>query len=101
MFDSAMTAAKRFGMKLSLASNAAMLLLIGFICLGVQTHHIKADIEFPGVSLGGGTSEHAARDQQLAALSNTLPLTSLTPPPVRAPALQAAPAPQRKPVIQQ
>jgi len=79
----------------SLALNLAFGAEHGIAYLGAKTGFVHADVEFDGLSVGGGTSQHAAREQQLAALETALPVKALTPPP----AVQTPPLPQRKPSV--
>jgi len=93
--------AKKYATRSSFTLNAAMIVFLGFGYLAVHTGHAKADIEFPGITLGGGTEQHAEREQQLAALSAAMPVTAITPVKTPAPAQRGAPLPQRKPAIPQ
>jgi hypothetical protein len=95
--DAAKDKTKRFGTRISLTLNATILALIGVAYLGVQTGHLHAAVEVSGWQVGGGTEEHAAREQQLAALSAALPSSVMTPPTVKTPAVDG-PLPRRKPV---
>jgi hypothetical protein len=98
--DAAKDKTKRFGTRISLTLNATILALIGVAYLGVQTGHLHAAVEVSGWAVGGGTEEHAAREQQLAALSAALPSSVMTTPPVvTAPA--TAPLPGHKPRVTQ
>jgi hypothetical protein len=99
MFDSAQNAAKKYATRASFTINAVAILLIAFAYLAVHTGHARADIQLDGWSVGGGTDQHAAREQQLAALSNALPITAITPAPMKA--TVQPPLPTRKPTINQ
>ena len=95
MFDTAKDAARKWGVRSSLTLNATLIVLLAFSYLAVHTGHARADIQLDGWSIGGGTDEHASREQQLAALSAAMPLNAITPQPVKTTA--ASPLPQRKP----
>jgi hypothetical protein len=86
---------KKYAARASYMLNASMLLLAAVAYLAAHTGHVKADIEFPTLTIGGGTAEHAAREQQLTMLSAALPASAVTP------ALQPEeqPSPQRKPKV--
>src|SRR5580700_2870498 len=99
MFKSLREKSEKAGLRISLALNALVLAIVAVACLGVHTGHIQADIQLNGWQVGGGTSEHAAREQQLAALSAAIPSAAMTPPPVVAPAQADAPRPQHKPTV--
>jgi hypothetical protein len=99
MIESAKDAARKWSIRTSLTLNATLIVLLAFSYLAVHTGHARADIQLDGWSIGGGTEEHAAREQQLAALSAAIPSTAVTPPPVRVPVVSAdGPLPSRKPV---
>ena len=83
MIEAAKEKIKRIATRARLAVEATVVLIIAAGWFAVQTGHMKADIEFPGVSLGGGTSSHASRDQQLAAISGALPLAAVSPTPAQ------------------
>jgi hypothetical protein len=92
-------AAKKYATRTSFAINACMIVLLGISYLAVHTGHAKADIEFPGITVGGGTEQQVAREQQLAALSNALPINAITPVQPKTPA--QPPRPQEKPTVHQ
>jgi dienelactone hydrolase len=98
MFEYTKATARRFGTRASFALNAVILILAATASLAVHTGHAKADIELVGWSVGGGTSQHVGREQQLAALSAAVPASAVTPPPAKVPAV-ADPMPGRKPVV--
>jgi hypothetical protein len=93
MFKSLREKSEKAGLRISLALNALVLAIVAVACLGVHTGHIQADIQLNGWSVGGGTAEHAAREQQLAMLSAALPSSAMTPPPGVAPIPAAVPLP--------
>jgi hypothetical protein len=74
--------------------NLTVIALLAFAYLAVHTGHARADVQLDGWSIGGGTSEHAAREQKLAALETALPVAALSPAKSDAP-----PIPQRKPAV--
>jgi dienelactone hydrolase len=83
----------------SLILNLAFAAEHGIAYLGAKTGVVHADVQFDGFSVGGGTAEHAAREQQLAALSAALPASAIKPPPVK-PQPDNDPMPGRKPEVQ-
>jgi hypothetical protein len=91
MFDTA----KKFAARSSYILNGTVLAFLAVAWLAVHTGHAKADVELVGWSVGGGTMQHAEREQQLAALQTALPVKALTPPP----AVQSPPLPQKKPAV--
>jgi hypothetical protein len=96
MIETAKDKAKKIAHRAVHAYAIATVVLIGFAYLGVQTGHLHAAVEVSGWQVGGGTEEHAAREQQLAALSAALPSAALT---YTATATSEVPLPSRKPAI--
>lgn len=87
--------AKKIGTRTSFALNAAMLAFLAIAYLGAKTGVVHADVQFDGLTIGGGTAEHAAREQQIAALAKAMPVNALTPP-----TQHEGPLPTRKPQVQ-
>ena len=86
----------KYAVRSSIALNLAVLALAGFTYAAANTGHLRGDIEIVGFSIGGGTEQHAAREQQLAALSAAIPSNALTPAPEKS---DASPLPGRKPQV--
>jgi hypothetical protein len=97
MITTAVIKAKRAGIRTSVGFNIAVVALVGMVCLGAHTGHVHGDVEFTGFSIGGGTEQHAAREQQLAALSAAMPMAAVTPVSAKA---SSIPTPARKPSVQ-
>jgi hypothetical protein len=102
MLDSAKYTAKKYISRLRLAAEATAILLVLLAWAGAASGHIHGEFQVDGLVIGGGTEQHAAREQQLAALEAAMPVNALTPP-VNASAAsqkpQDGPPPQRKPVL--
>lgn len=84
----------------SLALNASVLAFLAVIYIATASGHLHGDIELTGWEIGGGSALHAARAQQLAALSTALPTSAVLALTTTIPMKQAAPLPVRKPVRQ-
>jgi hypothetical protein len=95
MFSSARSTAKRFAIKARIVIEGIMILLVLLCFLGVKTHHLRGDVEFPGISFGGGTEEQQAALQQKNVLQAALPASALSPVEKMA---AIGPMPARKPV---
>jgi hypothetical protein len=79
MFSSAKFATKRFAMKARIVIEGTMVLFVLLCFIGVKTHHLRGDVEFPGISFGGGTEEQQAALQQKNVLQAALPASALSP----------------------
>jgi hypothetical protein len=97
MLNSVKSTAKRIAMKARIVIEGTMILFLLLCFLGVKTHHLRGDVEFPGISFGGGTEEQQAALQQKNVLQAALPASALSPVEKVA---AIGPLPLRKPSVQ-
>jgi hypothetical protein len=66
----------------------------------IKAAGVKGNIEFPSIVIGGGTDKEAQAEQTATKYASALPVSAITPPPVKVPAAAPdAPLPARKPVV--
>jgi hypothetical protein len=99
MFSSAKFAIKRFATKARILIEGTVLVFALLCFIGVKTHHLRGDVEFPGISFGGGTEEQQAALQQNTVLAAALPASALTAPPQVAQNSAVGPQPAHKPAV--
>jgi hypothetical protein len=83
----------KYSLIASIVFNVGFVAEHGVAYLVTHSGRIHADVQVDGWSIGGGTKEAVAREQQLAALEAAVPVNALTP----APKPQEGPLPSRKP----
>ena len=86
--------------RLRLGAEIAAILFVLLAWVGAKSGRIHGEFQVDGIIIGGGTEQHATREQQLAALEAAMPVNALTPPVNAASSQkpQESPLPQHKPV---